>query len=70
MDQFSPDNPTFPLDPEVIVAIPKDLPSEVPTTAKELIDFLPGTRRGSRTRGVSASRIGTQARKRKAAKRR
>ena len=39
--QFSPDNPSFPLDAEVIASIPKDLPGEVPTTPQELVAMLP-----------------------------
>ena len=35
-DQFAPDEPTFPLDPEIKVACPKDLPGKLPTNGKEL----------------------------------
>lgn len=34
--QYSPDHPTFPLDPEIKKAIPADLPGEIPTNETEL----------------------------------
>jgi hypothetical protein len=37
MEQFDPDNPEFPLDPEIIASIPDDLEGEIPTNAREYI---------------------------------
>ena len=38
--QYSPDVPEFPLDPEVIAEMPADVPGEVPTSFKQMIRLL------------------------------
>jgi hypothetical protein len=45
LEEYYPEDPTFTLDPEVVAAIPKDLPGEVPSNGTELYADQPPRRR-------------------------
>src|SRR5262245_51733011 len=45
VEQFAPEDPTFPLDAEIVAAIPKSLPGEVPSNPTELYTDEPQLRR-------------------------